>query len=130
VSLAAGMVKRSSWGKFAAMLAVSTPSLLCQIAVADEPAPPADPLTTLVCRDREDPRIGATIVLNLVRKRLIDSSGTGGTILFGDSSLPLKVTPAMVEWEAGGNTFWLNRATLELDVNGRVFLCQVAKNQI
>jgi hypothetical protein len=101
------------------------------IAAADEPGPPtATPLTTLVCRDREDPRVGATIVLNLVRKRLIDSSGTGGTILFGDSSLPLKVTAATVEWEAGGNTFVLNRATLELDVNGRVFLCQVAKNQI
>lgn len=100
-------------------------------ASADGPGPPtAAPLTTLVCRDREDPRVGATLVLNLVRKRLIDSSGTGGTILFGDSSLPLKVTPATVEWEAGGNTFVLNRAALELDVNGRVFLCRIAKNQI
>ena len=99
--------------------------------MADEPSPEtASPLTTLVCRDREDPRTGATLVLNLVRKRLIDSSGSGGTILFGDSSLPLKVTPAMVEWEAGGNTFVLNRATLELDVTGRVFLCQIAKNRI
>ncbi|HTW52237.1 MAG TPA: hypothetical protein VME45_10120 [Stellaceae bacterium] len=126
----AGMTDGSSRGKFAAVLAVMALPLFCQIATADEPGPPAAPLTTLVCRDRERPEVSATIVLNLVRKRLIDSSGTGGTILFGDSSLPLKVTPAMVEWEAGGNTFWLNRATLELDVNGRVFLCQIAKNQI
>ncbi|MFZ2007957.1 MAG: hypothetical protein WB697_14545 [Stellaceae bacterium] len=97
-------------------------------AAADEPAP--DPLTTLVCRDREDPRVGATLVFNLARRRLIDSSGIGGTILFGDGALPLKVTPAMVEWEAGSNTFVLNRATLELDVIGRVFLCQIAKNQL
>lgn len=97
-------------------------------ATAQEPA--RDPLTTLVCRDREDPRVGATLVFNLARKRLIDSSGTGGTILFGDGALPLKVTPATIEWEAGGNTFWLNRATLELNVAGRVFLCQIGKNQL
>ena len=99
-------------------------------AAADEPKA-AGPLTaTLVCRDRERPDVGATLVFNLARKRLIDSSGTGGTILFGDGALPLKVTPAAIEWEAGGNTFVLNRANLELDVDGRVFLCQVAKNQI
>jgi hypothetical protein len=97
-------------------------------ARADEPA--ASPLTTLVCRDREDPRVGATLVFNLARKRLIDSSGTGGTILFGDGALPLKVTAAAIEWEAGLNTFVLNRATLELDVVGRVFVCQIAKNQL
>jgi len=99
-------------------------------AVADEAGPEASPLTTLACRDREDPRVGAILVFNLARKRLIDSSGSGGTILFGDSSLPLKMTPATIEWEAGGNTFWLNRATLELDVAGRVFVCQIAKNQL
>jgi hypothetical protein len=98
-------------------------------ASADEPGP-ANPLTTLVCRDREHPDVGATLVFNLARKRLIDSSGTGGTILFGDSSLPLKVTPAAIEWEAGENTFRLNRATLELDVIGRVFFCQIARNQL
>src|SRR5579862_4641033 len=115
----------------AALTALPLLALSFAQAMADEPSPEtASPLTTLVCRDREDPRTGATLVLNLVRKRLIDSSGSGGTILFGDSSLPLKVTPAMVEWEAGGNTFVLNRATLELDVTGRVFLCQIAKNQI
>jgi hypothetical protein len=98
-------------------------------AAADEPQA-AGPLTTLVCRDRERPDVGATLVFNLARKRLIDSSGTGGTILFGDGALPLKVTPAAIEWEAGGNTFVLNRATLELNVDGRIFLCQIAKNQI
>lgn len=117
--------------KSAALLSVLALPLLCQVAAADAPGPQGDaPLTTLVCRNREDPQVGATLVLNLVRKRLIDSSGIGGTILFGDGALPLKVTPAMIEWEAGGNTFWLNRATLELDVDGRVFLCQIAKNQI
>ena len=97
-------------------------------AAADEEAP--GPLTTLVCRDREDPRVGATLVFNLARRRLIDSSGTGGTILFGDGALPLKMSPAVIEWEAGGNGFSLNRATLELDVAGRVFLCQIARNQL
>ena len=116
--------------KSAALLAVLTLPLLCQVAAADEPGPGASPVTTLVCRDREDPRVSATLVFNFARKRLIDSAGIGGTILFGDGALPLKMTPATVEWEAGGNTFWLNRATLELDVDGRVFLCQIAKNQI
>ena len=87
-------------------------------------------LTTLVCRDRDHPNIGATLVFNLVRKRLLDSSGTGGTILFGDRDIAVKTTPAAIEWEAGGNTFRLNRATLELDVIGRVFFCQIAKNQL
>ena len=115
--------------KSAALLGALIAALPLAQAIADgQPAP--DPLTTLVCRDREDPRVGATLVFNLARKRLIDSSGTGGTILFGDGALPLKVTPAMVEWEAGGNTFVLNRATLELDVVGRVFLCQIARNQL
>ena len=114
--------------KLATLVAVLALPLLYQIAAADEPAP--DPLTTLVCRDREDPRVGATLVFNLARKRLIDSSGTGGTILFGDGALPLKVTPATIEWEAGGNTFWLIRATLELNVAGRVFFCQIARNQL
>jgi hypothetical protein len=116
--------------KFTATIIALLTAFAWHATIADEPGPPADPLTTLVCGDREDPRIGATIVLNFVRKRLIDSSGTGGTILFGDSSLPLKVTPAMVEWEVAHNTYTLNRATLELDVTGRVYICQVAKNQI
>jgi hypothetical protein len=114
--------------RLAAFFAVLALIFLHQVAAADEPG--SDPLTTLVCRDREDPRVGATLVLNLARKRLIDSSGTGGTILFGDGALPLKTSPAQIEWEAGGNTFWLNRATLELNVAGRVFLCQIAKNQL
>ena len=98
-------------------------------ALADGPGG-SNPLTTLVCRDRDHPEIGATLVFNLARKRLIDSSGTGGTILFGDGAIPLKVTPAAIEWEAGGNTFWLNRATLELNVINRVFFCQIAQNQL
>jgi hypothetical protein len=115
--------------KSAALLAVLKLPLLCQVAAADEPGPGASPVTTLVCRDREDPRVSATLVFNFARKRLIDSAGSG-TVLFGDDALPLKMTPAMIEWEASGNTFWLNRATLELDVAGRVFLCQIAKNQL
>ena len=70
----------------------------------------------------------ATLVFNLTRKRLIYSSGTGGTILFGDGALPVTVTPAAVQWQASENTFRLNRATLELDVINRVFFCQIAKN--
>ena len=117
--------------RIATLVAVLIAGLPLAHALADEPGPQGDaPLTTLVCRNREDPRIGATLVFNFARKRLIDSAGIGGTILFGDGALPLKMTPATVEWEAGGNTFWLNRATLELDVDGRVFLCQIAKNQI
>jgi hypothetical protein len=115
--------------KLATILTSAVLVLVCRAALADEPGA-ANPLTTLVCRDREDPRVGATLVFNLARKRLIDSSGTGGTILFGDGSLPLKMTPATIEWEAGGNIFWLNRATLELDVIGRVFFCQIARNQL
>jgi hypothetical protein len=103
---------------------------LVHSAVADEPGPEPSPLTTVACRDRENPRVGATLVFNIARKRLIDSSGSGGTILFGDSSLPVKVTPAVIAWEAGGNAFVLNRATLELDVANRVFVCQIAKNQL
>ena len=103
--------------------------LACAPALADAPGV-ASPLTTLVCRDRDHPEVGATLVLNLARKRLIDSSGTGGTILFGDGAIPLKMTPAVIEWEAGGNTFWLNRATLELNVINRVFVCQIAQNQL
>lgn len=102
----------------------------CGVAAADEPGPGASPLTTLVCRDREHPDVGATLVFNLARRRLIDSSGTGGTILFGDGSIPLKMSPAVIEWEAGGNTFWLNRATLELNVINRVFFCQISRNQL
>jgi hypothetical protein len=102
-------------------------------AYADGPGPatpaPPDPLTTVVCRDRERPEVSATLVFNIARRRLVQSSGVG-TILFGDNSIPAKVTPATIEWEAGGNTFWLNRATLELDVNGRVFFCQLARNQL
>jgi hypothetical protein len=111
------------------MLAGSVVALVSELAAADEPAP-TNSLTTLVCRDRDHPDVGATLVFNLARKRLIDSSGTGGTILFGDGALPVTVTPAAIVWDAGNNTFTLNRATLELDVANRVFICQIAKNQL
>ncbi len=104
-------------------------ALGCQIAAADEPGTSAA-LTTLVCRDRDRPDVGATLVFNLARKRLIDSSGSGGTILFGDGALPVKMNTAVIEWDAGGNSFLLNRATLELDVANRVFLCRIARNQL
>src|ERR1700729_3536193 len=100
-----------------------------QTVAADEP-PAASPLTTLVCRDRDRPDVGATLVFNLARKRLIDSSGSGGTILFGDGSLPVKMNTGVIEWDAGGNSFLLNRATLELDVANRVFFCRIARNQL
>ena len=110
---------------FAALLLIATPDLA---AIADG-LDGASPLTTLVCQDRDHRKVAATLVFNLARKRLIDSSGTGGTILFGDGSLPVTVTPAAIQWQASQNTFRLNRATLELDVINRVFFCQIAKNQ-
>ena len=65
------------------------------IADADAPGP-SEPLTTIVCRDREDPSVGA----------------------------------AAIEWEVAHNTYTLNRATLELDVIGRVYVCQRAQRQL
>jgi hypothetical protein len=101
-------------------------------ANADGPAPSASPAspTTLVCRDREDPSVGATLVFDLARKLLVSSSGVGDTILFGDRDVPVRVDAASVEWEVAHNTYTLNRATLELDVIGRVYMCQLAPRQL
>jgi hypothetical protein len=98
-------------------------------AVADAPGP-HDPLTTLACRDREDPGTGATLVFDLARRRLVRSSNIGDTILFDDRDLPVRIDAAAIEWEVAHNTYTLNRATLELDVIGRVYLCQIAKRQL
>jgi hypothetical protein len=87
-------------------------------------------LTTATCRDREDPSVGATLVFDLGRKRLISSSGIGDTILFHDRDVPVAVSPAAIEWEVAHNTYTLNRVTLELDVIGRVYVCQLAKRQL
>jgi hypothetical protein len=103
-----------------------------QIALADGPAsvPPPDPLTIVVCRDRQDPGIGGTLVLDVGRRRLVRSTNEGPTILFDDANVPLLVTPAMIEWEVAHNTYVLNRATLELNVIGRVYVCQIAPRQL
>jgi hypothetical protein len=110
----------------AALLALST------AAKADGPgpapvAPPPDPLTTIVCRDREDPSVGATLVFDLARSVLVSSSNVGDTILFGDHNVRVHINPAAIEWEVAYNTYTLNRATLELDVIGRVYFCQLAQ---
>ena len=98
-------------------------------AVGSDEAAADDP-TILACRDREDPSVGATLVFDLARKQLVSSSGVGDTILFNDHHVPVRVSPAAIEWEVAHNTYTLNRATLELDVLGRVYLCQIAKKQL
>jgi hypothetical protein len=103
--------------------------LSCRVAAADEPGPTA-PLTTVTCRDREDPSAGATLVFDLARGRLLRSSGSGPTILFDDRDIPVRATPATIEWEVAHNAYTLNRVTLELDVIGRVYVCQLAKRQL
>ncbi|HWD56804.1 MAG TPA: hypothetical protein VG308_00880 [Stellaceae bacterium] len=98
-------------------------------AAADgQPAP--DPLTTLACRDREDPGMAATLVFDLARARLVHSAGSGPTILFDDRDVPVHVGVATIEWEVAHNDYKLNRTTLELDVAGKVYVCQLAKKQI
>lgn len=92
------------------------------IAVAD--------VTVITCRDREDPSVGATLVFDLARQRLVSSSGIGDTILFRDRDVPVRVTAAAIEWEVAHNPYRLDRVTLELNVIGRVYLCQLAKRQL
>ena len=90
----------------------------------------ADGLTTITCRDREDPGVGATLVFDLARQRLASSSGIGDTILFRDRDVPIHVTASEIAWEVAHNPYRLNRVTLELNVIGRVYLCQLAKRQL
>lgn len=99
------------------------------LALCDRSAA-ADALTTVICRDREDPGVGATLVFDLARKRLVSSSNIGDTILFDDRDIPVRVSASAIEWEAAYNSYRLNRATLELDVIGRVYVCQLAKRQL
>lgn len=98
-------------------------------AIADG-SPGAGTLTTLACRNREDPTMGATLVFDLGRSRLVQSKGSGPTILFDDHNVPVHVDAATIEWEVAHNTYTLSRATLELDVTGLVFICQIARNQL
>jgi hypothetical protein len=107
-------------------------SFCVNAAGADGPlsVPPSDGPVILVCRDREDPGIGATLVFDLARKRLVRSTNEGPTILFDDRDVPVIVTPATIEWEVAHNTYTLNRATLELDVIGRIYVCQRAQRQL
>ncbi len=107
----------------AALLAGVLLALSCRIVAADG-------LTTITCRDREDPSVGATLVFDLLRQRLVSSSGIGDTILFRDRDVPVRVTPSEIAWEVAHNPYRLDRATLELDVIGRVYLCQLAKRQL
>jgi hypothetical protein len=90
----------------------------------------AEERTTVTCRDREDPSAGATLVFDLAKRRLVRSTGSGPTILFDDSDVPVRVTAATIEWEVAHNPYKLDRATLELDVIGRVYVCQLAKRQL
>jgi hypothetical protein len=106
----------------AAALAVLL-ALWCRSAAPDE-------LTTISCRDREDPSVGATLIFDLARKRLVSASGVGDTIWFRDRDVPIAVTPAAITWETAHNTYTLNRVTLELGVAGRVYVCQLAKRQL
>jgi hypothetical protein len=101
-------------------------------ALADGPGPgaAADDLTILVCRDREDPGIGATLVFDLGRRRLVRSTNEGPTILFDDHDVPVRVGAGTIEWEVAHNTYTLNRATLDLAVIGRIYVCQIAKKQL
>ena len=87
-------------------------------------------LTTITCRDREDPSVGATLAFDLARQRLLSSSGIGETILFHDRDVPVHVTASEIEWEVAHNPYRLDRVTLELNVIGRVYLCQLAKRQL
>jgi hypothetical protein len=113
-----------------ALIAAALSGSVACPANADGPvpaAPPPDPLTTIVCRDREDPSVGATLVFDLARNLLVSSSNVGDTILFGDRNVRVHINPAAIEWEVAYNTYTLNRATLELDVIGRVYFCRLAQ---
>jgi hypothetical protein len=109
--------------KFAALLVVAL------LPLFGRPASSAE-LTTLACRDREDPTMGATLVFDLDRRRLLRSANIGPTVLFDDRNVPVRVGEATIEWEVAHNTYTLNRATLELDVIGRVYFCAIAKKQL
>jgi hypothetical protein len=100
------------------------------LLVATNRSAKAEGLTTATCRDREDPSVGATLAFDLPRKRLVSSSGIGDTILFRDRDVPVRVTEAAIEWEVAHNPYRLDRVTLELNVIGRVYLCQLAKRQL
>jgi hypothetical protein len=54
----------------------------------------------------------------------------GPTILFDDHNVPVTVTPGTIEWEVAYNTYTLNRATLELAVIGRIYVCQRMQRQL
>jgi len=113
--------------KRAALLAQAIATFLFvlpfRVAVADDPV-------ILVCRDRQDPGIGATLVFDLALKRLARSTNIGPNILFDDHNVPVKVTPGTIEWEVAHNDYVLDRATLELTVIGRVYVCQIAPRQL
>ena len=109
--------------KFIMSLVAVVSALSCRVAIADD-------LTALACRDRQDPGIGATLVFDIGRGRLVRSTGSGPTILFDDRDVPVHVDEAAIEWEVAHNTYTLNRATLELDVLGRVYVCRVVKKQL
>jgi len=110
-------------GTGAYLIAALLTTACCRTAVADG-------LTTITCRDREDPSVGATLVFDLARKRLVSSSGIGDTILFRDRDVPVRVTESEIDWEVAHNPYRLDRVTLELNVIGRVYVCQLGKRQL
>lgn len=104
--------------------------IIAAMVALPRPTPAAETLITLACRDREDPSMGAGLVFDLGRSLLLRSTNIGPTIFFGDRNVRVHVDAGAIEWEVAHNTYTLNRATLELDVAGRVYVCQRAKNQL
>ena len=74
--------------------------------------------------------MGATLVFDIGRALLVRSTGSGPTILFDDRNVRVHVDAGTIEWEVAHNTYALNRTTLELDVAGRVYFCQLAPRQL
>jgi hypothetical protein len=134
VPASAGTTTGKSDVKFTTLLGNAAIALSFCASAAGADGPPSvrssDDLAILVCRDRQDPGIGATLVFDLARKRLVRSTNEGPTILFDDHDVPVIVTPATIEWEVAHNTYTLNRATLELAVIGRIYGCQRAQKQL
>jgi hypothetical protein len=104
--------------------------ILTGFCLGSSPVPAAEGPVTLVCHDRQDPGIGATLVFDLARRRLVRSTNEGPNILFDDHDVPVTVTPGTIEWEVAHNDYTLNRATLELAVIGRIYLCQRVQRQL
>ena len=126
------MMRRQTAVTFSASVAGTALAICAGFARADGPLPavPSNGLVTIACRDREDPGVGATLVFDLARRRLVSSSNMGHNILFDDRDVPVHVSTAAIDWQVAQNSYMLNRTTLELNVAGRVYLCRLAKRQL